>query len=400
VTTNPLRKIIVDEKLGDFRFFLYDTGAAYLNWGDRDQLAMAITQAQPLMDSGHLHKLFSLLQDEQNSKLASLFSGGIRLEFSPGKLEAVKFILDSELSSSAKLTYVISYLSAKMNLSQETLEEIFEKRPEPFLELNSSLSTTVTSSSIRAAIFPGFHNPGDYVKNEEDYIQFNKLSGFLASISPLTYSKFKELHEGERFIPHRHSGVNYDVFKPMSGVLMDDLYPREYVRYATYFGGAVSSELRAWARSRFDEGVETFKEAQDRGKVKFQGNKDNNAWYPTIQLLSVKEAEAFEELLKVPNGISSVFNGVDKPAASIFAYYFVKGGPDKLMELALHVSQHNNQSRERMSYSMWGMPQANLKWSNPFSGQVGKTVKLTPYVKALEEPDFESYPLDWLLATQ
>ncbi len=397
MATNPLRKIVLDEQLGSFRFHLYDTGAAYLNWTDRDKLAMSITQANELHSTGHLRKLFLLLEDEDASKVAGFFSTGIKLEFSQGKLEALRYILDSSLSDSAKLAYVISYLANKVKLSQSVLEEIFAKRPEPLLELNSSVSNQVSATSIRNSIFPGYFNPQDQLKSEEEFVKFNKLSAFLASISPMTYAQFKEAHKDENFIPHRHSGVSAEVFKPVGEELVNELYPREYVRYASYFGGTVSSELRSWAKSRFDEGVETFTEAQDRGKVKFAGTQENHNWYPTIKLLTVKEAEVFQELLKRPNGLSSIFSGVDKHAASIFAYYFVMGGEEKLMELALHISHNAVPDPYR---SMWGAPQANLRWMNPFSSQSGKTVKLTPYVKALQEENFMAYPLDWLLATQ
>lgn len=396
MATNANRKVVAKGVIGAFPFLIHDTGSAYLALTPTKRGTFSITNAAGIYESGHLEKLFLLFSDPDNSEIVNALSLPLRLEFVPKKEAALRLVLDSELSNSAKLMYSLSTLRSGVVLTEDIYSEIFAKRPDPLGDLKKlHTSNSLDPEDILDSLFPGFYS-GRFKGTAEEYVSMFQLMSFLNSESSITYDEFKTLHEGENFIPYRNQMLTakYNSLLPrvVDSKIVGDLYPSEYLRFATFFIKDLPKELFGWARKRFDSGIELFAETQSKREVRWGGSA---YFYQIGKLLTEDEGLDFINFEK-KNNLRSIVAFREPKSAALFAYYFVEGGPTRFLELLQHViSATGNRADADRPFSL----SVNLKWQNPYAAKRRSTVDIAPYVSVLEQEGNSEYLLDWLLAT-
>ncbi len=388
MVTNANRTIVASHSLEHLKIDVYSTGAIYFRWPERNRDVLQLTNAKELYETGYIQKLAELLAHEDTAHLLACFKRAILIEHNRPQTPKVKLILDAELKPEAKLIYLLSYTKLGVHFTDTQLEEIFAKRPDPREEWEDRLDPKASEESlVRLSLTPGFYTPPEKLKNFDDFKHMSLVSAFLASPTPVTYGDFMERHQSDYFIPHRALGRNPQEFARVKKEFVNDLYPAEYSRLLTYFMPNVPSELQSWARKRFDSRIETFKEAQTRGTAKLlPGNVYD--WNNVLNLLTAKEANDFQLMLKVPNGIGSIYHGADEQVSALIAYYFAEGGANKLNELIHHIMKNS----EYDDY----YPRLSLNWSNPYAQVIKKRASIYPYVKAIADGELDT-PLEWKL---
>lgn len=397
--TNP-RRTVIEQKTVDFlRVTRFSTGALDVSRIESQSSAFALTNTLELYETGYLDKLIALLVNPETFKLQSRFPAGIKLEFSPRLSLGMTTILDSELKASAKLAYLVSFLAISLPILPETLAVVFKARSDPMSEIADlfpPVPNVKDDALIKHSLYPDFMPPRDFkIKSDAEYRKYCLTVSFLSSPSSIRYCDFMLANSASFFIPTYPIKIwsRGKLYAPVNIKYVEDLYPREYDRFMRYFNHDIVRELRPWARKRFNEGLETVSELNDKGAN--TSNMNALGWRPVLNYLTADEALAFNVFITKRNGIASIYRGASKDVASLIAYYWVEGGPDKLNQLALHISD-----AQLGSIVNNGVIQSvTLAWHNPFAQQNGRRPDLMPYVKALVDPVLKEFPLEWALAS-
>jgi len=407
--SNPNRTIVTQIKRGFIRIDVYSTGLTHFMWESRNRLLLSIPRAQDLVDSGALERIADLLLDEETMVVQGHFSYGIKLDLDPTsvRLESVRYILDSKLSSLSKLVYFIALLSTRTPIRSEILEEVFTKMPDPYpaIEVIAKQTRRKMDDLVRSALYSGFVRPENSPNREEsEYQRFSLLTAFLGARESVTYGEFMEEHADEFYIPTSYPLVfSSRVYRVVNTEIVNGLRPAEYTRFMEFFGSHVPSELRTWALKRFNNGVKTMRELRHKGDTSalpVRGSKSMLSWEPVTDLLTTEEAREFSDFLypgedtPKENHPAAMFAGVDNRVGPLIAYYFVEGGPDRLIELLIHVKNHMPES----THSSYYRPPLSAIWKNPYAGDDRRVPRFLPYVKVLQDPELKRVPLEWALA--
>lgn len=398
--TNMNRTVLEEKTVDFFHVVRFSTGAFNVSHAESRTPVFSLTNTLGIAESGHLDQLLALLADPDTFKLQSRFRGGVKLELAPKFEHGLKLLLNSELSPSARLAYIVSFLHSGITLSDESFAVIFKARPDPLREIEGlfpPVPNVEEASLIKRVIFPDFMASNELKLNSDiEYRKYCLTVSFLSSPRAIRYGDFMKLNEENFFIPvyPRNAWSLGKLFAPIDMNRVEDLFPREYERFMRYFNSGIVRELRSWARARFDSGVETVKELQDKGVI--NRNVGTHGWTKVIGYLTLEEAKTFSNYIRNSNGISKVYLGCSDEMASLIAFFWVEGGEEKLNDLALHVSS----SQDNKLPSGFGAIQSiTLSWRNPFAQKSGRRPDLMPYVKALTDPELRDLPLEWALAS-
>lgn len=397
---NYNRKVVERRKLGFLDVMRYNTGALTVSDNSRNRLVLSLTNTDSLHTSGYLQKLTALLIDKSTFRLQSRMLHGIKLEYKDTLKSGVQYILDSDLSSEAKLTFIISYLFNGIVLSDSTLQVIFKARPDPMGEIDRirlTMRDLHEEILLKRAIYPDFMGPRNQKqKTEESYLSYCRTVSFLSSPRAISYGEYIAKHEEDFFVPTfpRTDWSNSQLFTPISLDRVADLRPLEYERFMSYYNTGVLSELRPWARKRFDDGVVTTKELQVRGSI--TKPLEPKGWIPVMNYLTIDEARDFASHVAKPNGIGQFYRGADPGVASLIAFYWVEGGPERLDELIMHVSKIQ---ASEMPGEFGTIQRMTHYWKNPYADTRGRRPDFRPYVKVITDPESKHIPLEWALAS-
>lgn len=393
--SSTTRQVTQRRRVGFVEVVFYDTGLIHFNWPSRDKILLSLPQAQDVSEETILN-LAELINEEETSVVQSYYEHGITVKYPPaaGRLEGLNHVMEAKLEPAAKLIYVIALLHTATPLSNEILDEVFEKQPDPFGKLKPLILPLPRHATalIQSAFYTNFKAPqGGKQKTEEEFKRFSLLTGFLTSPKAITYGAFLEEHSGETFI-QRNTLTDFhpSAFRIVSREIVKDLYPVEYERFMRYFGSLVPSELRQWSLERFKSGVKPIAETGTAGVESL--HKTETSWLSTINVLTVEEALRFVEFANQDKGIKTIFSGADSHSGPLLAFYFLEG---RLSELIAHIAQNDRAVGWRTGYK----PLINQTWKNPFVEEERRTVRLLPYVRALRDPIFKDVPLEWALAT-
>lgn len=399
--TNYKRKPVSTEVISGLRITRFDTGSLQVEREDTGKRVFTLSNSTTL-NQRYFDELIELLTSDDTIRVQSVFSRGIYLELSRKTEPGVRFILDSNLTKSSKLAYIVAYLSLRFELSDNSIQEVIQSRPDPLQAAKSKGPNVNVEPLIQAAFIPDMFLFSAPVKNEDEYIDYCLRTTFVRQDSNETYGDFLKRMNGKFFTSLEREAM---ISSPSAAAIplryVEDLTPAEYRRFARYFFAHTPSALRTWVRGLFDDGrvswEETLRSAKDKPTKERLFEDVDPRWRPVLSYLSANEAQDFMAYVRSENGPKKLYRGVEPAAAALVAFYWLEAGEKKLNDLFIHVSE-SKISEANVDYNGYGLQRFSLNWQNPYAYKRRARPDLLPYLQAIRDPEARELPLEWAIA--
>lgn len=366
---------------------VYNTGAFFAKKKSQSQIFM-LTNAKALHEDGTLKEILEILSKCGDFINPPYNSYSIKLEFIDERSgETLRAIVKTDrLTPDQKIAAIASFLTAGPTLSAELVLKAAE-RQKSFKELNIT--------SISDALYFIVPDNGQAMEDgevkrvfrtDEHFVEYCKRVHFIRQPETITYGEFiKTIAESDEIFNsvERVSSAKNIPFLGRQHIstlpanrVIDDLTPKNFVRYIKYFSRTATSPFRDWSRVRFDGGVVTLAERMAKKDNRYRMD---YTWHALADVLTEDEFTEFVNYAENKSDFGRYFKGCSPRAAALLAYAWVKKGPVGVNALGAHVKRLSQQTYAG---------QFDLNWRNPYATPAdGSGLNLPRYMKAIDTMD-------------